>query len=274
LPEFSGYAGLPQSIYWVMIGIIAFNIFIVMFLLNGINRLITIYRGVDALEIIDEAIAIPAEEKVSFIDKINAAVAVEDEESILMDHEYDGIRELDNDLPPWWINGFYLTIVVSVIYLFHYHVFKTGDLQLAELENSLVKAAEEKEAYEKNNAANVTEHSITMLTVPAEIAKGEKVYKQMCAPCHGNEGQGTVGPNLTDEFWLHGGSLKDVFKSIKYGWPNKGMKAWKTDLSPLQIHQITCFIKTLEGSNPPNAKDAQGELYTEAEIITDSLTVE
>ncbi|HSC37770.1 MAG TPA: c-type cytochrome, partial [Chitinophagaceae bacterium] len=92
---------------------------------------------------------------------------------------------------------------------------------------------------------------------------GKTVFLQNCSPCHGKSGEGVVGPNLTDDYWLHGGGVKDIFKTIKYGWPEKGMKSWKDDLSPTQIAQLSSFIKSLRGTHPPNGKEQQGELYQE-----------
>ena len=101
------------------------------------------------------------------------------------------------------------------------------------------------------------------------------MFKASCAACHGQLGEGTVGPNLTDDYWLHGGSVQDVFKSIKYGWVEKGMKSWKEDLSPMQIAQVTSYIKSLKGTNPANAKAPQGDLYTEGGVapVNDSTAV-
>jgi cytochrome c oxidase cbb3-type subunit III len=198
------------------------------------------------------------------IDKLNAAVDVAEEEAILLDHDYDGIRELDNDLPPWWKYGFYLTVLVSVVYMIHYHVSKTAPLQAEEYTQSMKKAEAEIAEFMKNSANNVDETTVKLLTDPTELASGKDLFIANCAACHGKLGEGTVGPNLTDDYWLHAGSVKDIFKTIKYGWPDKGMKAWKEDFSPVQIAQLTSFIKTLRGTNPPKAKEQQGDLYVEA----------
>jgi len=206
------------------------------------------------------------------------AVAVEEEESILLDHDYDGIKELDNNLPPWWKYGFYLTIVVAVIYLFNFHVLGTGDLQLKEYENEVAKAKVEVDEFMKTSASNVDENTVILLTDASDIAAGKDVFIANCAACHGQLGEGTVGPNFADDYWVHGGSIQDIFKSIKYGWVEKGMKSWKEDLSPMQMSQLTSFIKTLRGTNPPNAKAPQGDLYSEdgsvAAVAIDSTIVQ
>lgn len=208
----------------------------------------------------------------TILEKINASVDIEKEHDILLDHDYDGIKELDNDLPPWWKYGFYLTIFIGVVYLINYHILGTGDLQKAEYEKSLIAAKAEIDEYMKTAANNVDETTVKQLDA-ADVEKGKELFIATCAACHGKYGQGTVGPNLTDEYWLHGGSLAEIFKSIKYGWVDKGMKAWKEDLSAMQIAQITSFIRTLKGTNPQGAKVAQGDLYKEENIIVADSTV-
>ena len=207
----------------------------------------------------------------NILEKINASVDIEKEADIMLDHNYDGIVELDNNLPPWWKYGFYLTIVIGIIYLINYHVTGTGDLQTAEYEKSLVIAKAEVDEYMRTSANNVDETTVKQLE-GADLESGKDLFMANCAACHGKLGEGTVGPNLTDAYWLYGGSLQDIFKTIKYGWVDKGMKSWKEDFSPIQIAQIASFIKTLNGTNPAGAKVAQGELYKEEKnTINDSL---
>jgi cytochrome c oxidase cbb3-type subunit 3 len=144
-----------------------------------------------------------------------------------LDHDYDGIRELDNNLPPWWLYGFYVCIIFSGIYLYRFHVSRSAPSSRQEYETAMANAEIEKEAYLKSAANKVDENTVTLLTDASALGEGQKIYSSSCAPCHGAEGQGVVGPNLTDDYWLHKGSVKDVFKTIKYGVPEKGMKSWK-----------------------------------------------
>lgn len=197
----------------------------------------------------------------NLLDKFNASVAVEKESDVLLDHNYDGIKELDNNLPPWWKYGFYFTIVWAVIYMFYYHV-SGGPSSIDEYNTAMEEARIQQEAYARANANKVDENNVTLADAMG-IADGRSVYDANCAACHGKIGEGGVGPNLTDAYWIHGGSLSEVFKSIKYGWPAKGMKAWQTDLSAVQMKNVTSFIHSLQGSNPPNAKAPEGDLYTE-----------
>jgi cytochrome c oxidase cbb3-type subunit III len=206
----------------------------------------------------------------TILDKLNDTVEIEKEESIMLDHDYDGIKELDNNLPPWWKYGFYLTILIAMIYMINYHVTKTSPLQAEEYKISLKKAEAEVAAYMATAANSVDENSVKPLSDPSELAAGKDIFISVCSACHGREGQGGVGPNLTDDYWLAGGSVKDIFKTIKYGRPDKGMKSWKDDYSPMQIAQLTSFIRTLKGSKPAGAKEKQGDLYIEKENPSDS----
>ncbi len=156
--------------------------------------------------------------------------------------------------------------------MIHYHVSKTGPLQAEEYTISIKKAEAEIAEYMKTSANNVDETTVKLLTETSDLAAGKNIFISNCAACHGQSGEGTVGPNLTDDYWIHGGSLQDVFKTIKYGKPDKGMKSWKDDLSPMQIAQLTSFLRTFKGTNPSKPKEKQGELYIETVITpNDSL---
>ena len=179
----------------------------------------------------------------------------------MLDHDYDGIHELDNNLPPWWKYGFYLTIIWSVFYLGYYHV-AGGPLSLDEYAADMERAKAETEEYVRKNASNVDENNI-VLADAAGINEGKNIFTTNCVTCHGKNAEGTVGPNLSDEYWIHGGSLGEVFKSVKYGWPAKGMKSWSSDLTPVDMKNVVSYINSLQGSKPANAKAPEGEIYTE-----------
>lgn len=262
----TGYGGLSVGTFYFLTGFILFEIIIFMVLINAIQLFAKAEQK--ALLELEKRTATP---EVSLLEKLNASVSIEKEEDIMLDHNYDGIRELDNDLPPWWKYGFYATIVFAFIYLVHYHVTYTGDLQLAEYDKSVVAALEAKAEYQKLMADNVTENNVKIITDKHELEEAGKIYKQNCAACHGQMGEGGVGPNMTDQYWLHGGSIKDIFISIKYGWADKGMKSWQADLTPSKISKLASYIKTLAGTNPPNQKEKQGELYQEVGLAKDSL---
>jgi cytochrome c oxidase cbb3-type subunit III len=256
--------GLAPTTFYFMVCVIGLEMII-------IGVLFSILRNLLATEKKKAAVKEKAKATVTLFDRINDTVELEKEEEILLDHEYDGIRELDNNLPPWWKYGFYLTILVAVVYMINYHITGTSPLQAEEYRNSIKKAEAEVAEYMKNSASNVDETTVKMLSDPADIAAGKDIFVASCAACHGRNGEGGVGPNLTDEYWLHSGSVPEIFKTIKYGWPDKGMKAWKDDFSPVQIAQITSFIRTLKNTNPPNGKEKQGELYIEQGQPADTL---
>lgn len=199
-----------------------------------------------------------------FFAKVNNTVPLEEEHTLDLNHDYDGIRELDNKIPRWWMYSFLGTILISFIYMYRMFVSETLLDQEAELHQANIAAEIQMKDYLKNSANNVDENTVVMQDA-AGIEAGKTVYSTMgCAACHGEQGEGNVvGPNLVDEYWIHKGSLKDIFYSIKYGWPEKGMKAWKDDMSPIQIAQLSSYLKSMQGSNPPNAKEPQGDKYTE-----------
>lgn len=188
-------------------------------------------------------------------------IPVEKEKDILFDHEYDGIRELDNSLPPWWVAMFYITIVFAVAYLGYFHFSGYGVDQATEYAMEMERAEEAVQAHLAKQADRVDENNVTALEDPKDIALGETIFTTYCSACHGQLGEGGVGPNLTDEYWVNGGGITDVFRTIKYGVPEKGMIAWNTQLRPAEIQKVASFIMTLAGTNPPNPKEPQGEKY-------------
>ena len=190
------------------------------------------------------------------------AVPVEREDDILLDHDYDGIKELDNALPPWWKYGFYFTIAVAALYILRYHVWKTGLDPRQEYDQEMKVAAAQIDEYRKKAGDMVDEKTVTMADA-AGIAEGDKIFHSNCFACHGAHGEGGIGPNLTDNYWLHGGTINDIFKTIKYGWPDKGMQSWQKAYSPSQIKDLASYVKSLAGTSPPNAKAPQGDLFQE-----------
>jgi cytochrome c oxidase cbb3-type subunit 3 len=199
-----------------------------------------------------------------FWDNFNQAASLDKEKDILLDHDYDGIHELDNSLPPWWKYGFYLTIVIGVIYLYRFHVSHDAPGSYEEYVAEMQKGEDDKAAFLAKSSGNIDESNVKLLADANEIGAGKDLFVKNCAACHLADGGGSVGPNLADEYWLHGGGVVNVFKSIKYGWQDKGMKSWKDDFSPKQIEQLASFVVTLKGTKPATPKAPQGEVYIDA----------
>lgn len=194
--------------------------------------------------------------------KLYRYVPIEKEETILMDHSYDGIRELDNHLPPWWKWLFYGSIVWGVIYFIAYHVTDSLPLQTEEYNTEVALAEEQVRKLRAANPGEVIDENTVILTTDATaLADGKEVFNNICASCHRMDGGGDIGPNLTDPYWIHGGSIKEVFLIVKNGVPNTNMVAWGGALSPEKMQNVSSYLLTLQGTNPPNAKAPEGDLY-------------
>jgi cytochrome c oxidase cbb3-type subunit III len=200
-----------------------------------------------------------------FSQSMNASVPVEQEKDIELEHSYDGIKELDNHLPPWWKWLFYGTIGWSVIYIIVFHFSNTMPLSLEEYHNELAVAEEQAIQRKASQPASeaIDESKLVFSNDPAILENGKNVFaNNPCGSCHRPDGGGnTIGPNLTDEYWIHGGDLKSVFNTIKNGAVDKGMPAWEKAMTPKDLRDLTFYIISLQGSNPPNAKAPQGEVF-------------
>ena len=202
--------------------------------------------------------------------KLAGGKPMEEEHEIILDHNYDGIRELDNSLPPWWLYGFYASIVFAVIYLLRYHVFDAPG-QFVELETEYAVAEKEIEEYKKTAKDLVDFETVAILTDAADIANGKKIFDTNCVACHMADGGGGIGPNLTDEHWILGGGIKNVFKTITEGGRDgKGMIAWKTSLKPSEINQVASYVLTFQGTTPANPKDPEGDVWVNESVPEDA----
>lgn len=262
--------GVSNFAVYTMLGVIAFELLVIFIMLLQLRTVIKTAKQVEVeiagVEVGKASEPTFKEKLVAVWNKINSFRSKEQEADLLLDHDYDGIKELDNRLPPWWLYGFYFTIAFSAVYLWIYHVSGSAPLSAQEFQIAWEKGERQVEEYLKNAAANVDENTVTLITDEAQLKAAQALFQQNCQACHGAQGEGNaVGPNLTDKYWLHGGSLSDIFKSIKYGWPDKGMKSWKDDFSPVQIAQLASYIKSIQGIEHANPKGPQGELYEEPE---------
>jgi cytochrome c oxidase cbb3-type subunit 3 len=264
-PVDAGIAGMSSGLFYTMITIIVVEFMLILFLVSTIKELLVSLGYVTKTEEAPKPLFNISWEW--FNTKFGAAVPLKSEAEVMTDHEYDGIRELDNDLPPWWKYMFYITIIFAVVYLFHFHILKTGPSQAQEYSNEMAEGERKKQEYLKFAAANVDENTVAFINESGALANGRKIYvENNCGSCHGEVGEGnSIGPNLTDEYWLHGGSIQNIFKSIKYGITAKGMIAWQGQIKPNDMQDLASYIYSLKGSNPANAKEPQGELYVEEE---------
>ena len=215
---------------------------------------------------LEEAKSIPLTENETFI-KIKKwfvkSRPIEEEGQLLLEHDYDGIKELDNDLPPWWTKLFYACIIFGVIYMAKYHLF--GDQnQVQEFESEMAEAKIAVEEYKKTAKDLIDFETVTLLTETGDIASGKKVFEANCVACHRPDAGGAIGPNLTDDHWILGGGIKNVFHTITEGGRDgKGMVAWKGTLKPSEIQQVASYVLSLQGTNPKDAKPAEGDIWVD-----------
>jgi cytochrome c oxidase cbb3-type subunit 3 len=193
--------------------------------------------------------------------KLLGSRPIEEEHEIILDHNYDGIKELNNDLPPWWLYGFYATIIFGAIYLLRYHVFN-GQNQYDELEIEYAEANAAIEEYNKTAKDRVDFNSVELLTDASSLANGKQIFETTCVACHKADGGGGIGPNLTDKHWILGGGIKNVFKTITEGGRDgKGMIAWKQTYKPSEIAQVASYVLSLQGTTPTEPKAPEGDLW-------------
>ena len=195
--------------------------------------------------------------------QLDGGVTLDKEADVMLNHDYDGIRELDNNLPPWWVGMFYATIVFGFLYIGVIHFSDFGKTQVEEYEAAIIESDIAIAAFMATQKKAVTAETAVAVVSPERMAAGAELYTTYCLACHGVYGEGTVGPNMTDDYWIHGGGIKNVFATVSNGVVEKGMIPWKTQLSPSEIQDVSSYILTLRGTNPPNPKAPEGELYVE-----------
>ena len=264
------YGGISANTFYVLLSIITTEIFAILFLFFSIRRIF--------VELLPEksAAAVKKSKLAALwvrLDKklFTKAIPIEQEADALLDHNYDGIQELDNALPPWWKYGFIITIGFAFVYLLNFHVLGNGKNPTEEYAVEMENAKIAKEAYEANNKDKIDETRVPMADA-AGMKIGKDDYIANCIACHGSKGEGGAGPNLTDDYWIHKGSLNDIYHTLKVGYADKGMQSWAIKFSPKEMSEIASYVKMLKGTNPPGAKAPQGDLYDET-APTDSLSI-
>ncbi|CAF3669813.1 unnamed protein product [Rotaria sp. Silwood1] len=199
----------------------------------------------------------------AFKQKLTRSVPLEKEKDIMMDHEFDGIRELDNTIPPWFNILFYGTIVIAILYMLNYHVFKMSGLSAEEYNDEMKVATMQRDELIRTGAF-INENTVKLMKDEATLNEGKTIFNTNCTVCHGPSGGGLIGPNLTDDYWIHGGGVVNVFKTVKYGVPIKGMISWQNQLNPKQIQAVVNYVLTLKGTNPANGKQPEGTIYIDS----------
>lgn len=283
-------AFIEEPLSWLVLGMIALFAIAIEISLAALQNILFLSLKPDAQERYVLAQKIKKEKQFKWLKDIylklldSKPVAQEDE--IILDHNYDGIKELDNNLPPWWVYGFYATIVFGMIYMIRFHVFNDYT-QKQEYETEIAEAKIAIEEYKKTAKDLVDVNTVTLLTDASDISAGKAIFTANCVACHKADGGGGIGPNLTDRYWILGGGIKNIFRTISEGGRDgQGMVAWKQTLKPAEMAQVASYIITLEGTTPAEPKEAQGELWIDPdatkkeqskeeiqELVSDSTSV-
>ena len=179
------------------------------------------------------------------------------EKDRLLDHSYDGIQEYDNPMPRWWLLTFAATIVFSVIYVLNIGPVGSGKGRIANYEAEMAKFASSSPSGASGPSA---ERLLAVRNDAHEVEEGKTIFTKNCAACHRLDAGGLIGPNLTDDYWLHGGAMTEVYKTVADGVLEKGMPPWGKTLKPKQLEEVVAYVASLRGSNPPNPKAPQGAL--------------
>lgn len=203
--------------------------------------------------------------------KLLGSKAVEEEHEIILDHNYDGIKELDNKLPPWWVYSFYISILFAVTYLVRFEVLSDYN-QAEEYEVEVAEAKIKIEAWKKTAKDLVDVNTVVVLTDASDLKAGQNIFNTNCIACHKIDGGGGIGPNLTDKHWILGGGIKNVFNTISEGGRDgKGMIAWKSDLKPAEMAQVASYVLQFQGTTPAEPKEAEGEIWINPDAPKDPI---
>lgn len=266
----------------LFLGVFLFLLIAIEIVISAVDRVTYLLLTEEQKKQLEEAQALPFTESTFYkniMKKLTRSKAIEQEADVMLDHNYDGIRELDNVLPPWWVYLFYSCVIFAIVYLVRFHIIDDYT-QKEEYEMAMNEAKLEHEAYLKANPILVNVDNVEILTDGASIAEGKKIFGENCVACHGANLQGGIGPNLTDAHWINGGGIKNIFTVISEGSPkNTVMAPWKEVIKSTDIQKVASYILSLQGSNPAEAKEAEGEIWAEEtndmkmEITTDEVTI-
>ncbi|MGV6831232.1 MAG: cbb3-type cytochrome c oxidase N-terminal domain-containing protein [bacterium] len=260
--------------FWAVLGLAFFLMIIIEICVGTLQTLLYLSLDEEAKKRFDQNEAKAKENqfkglKAAYL-KLLGSKPIEEEHEIILDHNYDGIKELDNKLPPWWLYGFYATILFAFVYLVRFHVI--GDYtQAEEYETEVEIARVEIEEWKKTAKDLVDVNTVTLLTEASDLNAGKRIFNERCVACHKIDGGGGIGPNLTDQYWILGGGIKNVFKTISEGGRDgKGMISWKSELKPSEMAQVASYLLQFQGTTPAEPKAPEGEIWIDPDAPIES----
>ena len=259
------WAILSEPLVWVWLGVVLLFAIAIEISISALQNILFLALKPEAQERFLLSKKLKEEKRTQWFRniylKLVDSTPVDEEQEIILDHNYDGIKELDNNLPPWWIYGFYATIVFGLIYMIRFHVFN----DYTQDEEYLMEVAEAQiaiEEYKKTAKDLIDINTVVLLTEASDLTSGSNIFVANCVACHKDDGGGGIGPNLTDEYWINGGGIKNVFKTISEGGRDgKGMVAWKQTLKPSEMAQVASYVISLGGTSPAEPKAPEGEIW-------------
>ena len=250
----------------LFLGVFLFLLIAIEIVVSAVDKVTYHLLSEEQKKQLEEAQSLPFTEGAfyqSIMKKLTRSKEIEEEHDVMLDHDYDGIKELDNVLPPWWVNLFYLTIIFAFVYLVRFHVFNDYD-QASEFETEMAIAKAEVEKYKLTAPDLMNKEKVTLLTDAAALAEGKSIFEAKCVACHKSDGGGSIGPNLTDNHWILGGGIKNVFNTIMEGGrEGKGMVPWKTEIKPSDIQKVASYVLSLQGTNPKDGKTPEGDVWVD-----------
>ena len=246
----------------LFLGVFLFLLVAIEIVLSAVDKVTYHLLTDEQKKLVEEAQSIPFTESKFYkglVEKLTRSKGIEQEKDVLLDHDYDGIKELDNVLPPWWVGLFYACVVFAIVYLVRFHVI--GDYtQDEEFVAEMVAQDKAVEEYLKTAPDQMNKDKVTLLTDAGALAEGKKIFESNCVACHRADAGGAIGPNLTDENWILGGGIKNVFNTVMEGGrAGKGMVAWKESIKPTEIQKVASYVLSLQGSNPKEPKATEPE---------------
>jgi cytochrome c oxidase cbb3-type subunit III len=250
----------------VFLGVFLFLLIAIEIVISAVDNVTYHLLTDEQKQQLEEAQSLPFTEGAFYqnlVKKLSRSKEIEQESDIMLDHDYDGIKELDNVLPPWWVYLFYSCIVFAIVYLVRFEVI--GDYtQAEEFETEMAQADLDIKEYLKTAPDLMNKENVTLFTDAASLNEGKALFTTNCVACHKADGGGAIGPNLTDEYWVLGGGIKNVFNTIMEGGRSgKGMISWKDQIKPTDIQKIASYVLSLQGTNPKDAKPAEGDIWNE-----------